>query len=195
MNDKPLPTFRFDEGVCIAQAEPPPAPSVDLDSPATTVMTDLTHVRAATVHPETPLALAEQAMIRRGVRMLFVVGTMPCVDGIVGAVDLHGERPMQVLHRRGGTYNDLRVADVMTPLAEADVVDFAALAEATVARVVATLRRHGRPHLLVAEHATASAPPRIRGLFSATQVERQLGRPLHTIAIASTFAEIGQALS
>jgi CBS domain-containing protein len=195
MNDKALPTFRFDEGVCIAQAEPPPTLPVGLDSPATTVMTDLTEVRAATVHPDTPLALAEQAMIRRGVRLLFVVTEMPCVDGIVGAVDLHGERPMQVLHRRGGIYGDLRVADVMTRLAEVDIVDFTSLADATVARVVATLRRHGRPHLLVAEHATAAAPPRIRGLFSATQVERQLGRPLHTIAIASTFAEIEQALS
>ncbi len=195
MNDKALPTFRFDEGVCIAQAEPPPAPPVTLDSPALAVMTDLTQVRAATVHPDTPLALAEQAMIRRGVRLLFVVERMPCVDGIVGAVDLHGERPMQVLHRRGGAYADLRVADVMTRLPEVDVVDFASLADATVARVVATLRRFGRPHLLVAEHATAAAPPRIRGLFSATQVERQLGRPLHTIAIASTFAEIEQALS
>jgi CBS domain-containing protein len=194
VTDRAVPTFRFEEGVCIAQAEPPPALPVELDSPAASVMTDLTQVRAATVHPDTPLAQAEQTMIQRGVRLLFVVSQLPCVDGIVGAVDLHGERPMQVLHRRGGAYGDLRVADVMTRLPDIDVVDHSALADASVARVVATLRRHGRPHLLVVERATASAPPRIRGLFSATQVERQLGRPLNTVEIASTFAEIERAL-
>jgi hypothetical protein len=36
---------------------------------------------------------------------------------------------------------------------------------------------------------------RVRGLFSASQVARQLGIPLETFAVAATFAEIEAALA
>lgn len=194
MQGKPLSTSKFPDGTCIPQASVQPQPPVQLDSTALTVMTDLTQVRAATVAPTDSLAQAETAMIHQGVRMLFVVSEMPCVDGIITLGDLQGDKPMKILSKRGGQRDELTVADVMSALSELDVVDLESLTRATVADVVATMHRLGRPHLLIVEAATATAMARIRGVVSHSQVERQLGVPLPMVEIASTFAEIERTL-
>jgi len=195
MSYNPLPTFPFPDGTRIAQAQPPQKAPVTLDSPALAVMTDLTEVRAATVQPQTSLPNAELKMIHQGVRLLFAVDEMPNVEGIITASDLHGDRPMRLVQQRQIKYGEITVADVMTTLSSLDGIDFAALSRATVGQVVATLLKFGHPHLLVIESEGASGPARIRGLVSQTQVERQLGTPLPSVEIASTFSEIRQALA
>jgi CBS domain-containing protein len=195
MTARALSTFRFPDGTCIAQAQPQAQRKVTLDSPARAVMTDLTEVRAATVHPGLSLAQAEQKMIHQGVRLLFAVTQMPCVDGIVTADALQGDKPLQLIQQRHVRRDELCVADVMTPLSALDVVDLQALERATVANVVATLRQFGRPHLVVVEAATADSSARIRGVISRTQIERQLGFALPMLEVASTFGEIKRALA
>lgn len=190
-----LPTFRFPRGTSIAQAQPPQHGAVTMESAALDVMTDLTTVRAATVAPDTTLAQAELSMIHQGVRLLFVVSSMPSVDGIITASDLHGERPMRQVQQRGLKYEELTVNDVMTPLSVIDAIDYGALKHARVAQVVDTLLHSSHPHLLVIEHASATAPVRIRGIISKTQVERQLGTQLLSSEMANSFSEIGQALT
>ena len=189
-----LPTSRHPDGTFIAQTQPPRHDAVTLDSPALAVMTDLTEVRAATVHPQASLSHAELKMIHQGVRMLFVVTQMPAVEGIVTAADLHGELPMRRVHERNLRRDELVVEDVMTRLSELDTVEFAAIQRASVGDIAATLQRHGRAHLLVTEQPAGGGQPRIRGLVSHAQVERQLGSPLPTLAVATTFAEIEKAL-
>ena len=189
-----LPTFRFPPNTSIAQAQPPQHGVVTAQSPALDVMTDLTTVRAATVDPGSALAQAELIMIHQGVRLLFVVSSMPGVDGIITASDLHGERPMRLVHQRGVKYEELTVGDVMTPLSAINAVTYGALKYASVADVIDTLLHSSQPHLLVIEHATADTPLRIRGIISKTQVERQLGTQLMSSEIATSFAEIEQAL-
>ena len=195
MTLKSLPTFRFPPGASIAQAQPPQHGAVTAQSSALEVMTDLTTVRAATVAPGTSLAQAEVSMIHQGVRLLFVVGSMPSVDGIITSGDLHGERPMRVVHQRGLKFEELTVEDVMTPLSAINAVNYEALKHATVAQAIDTLLHSRHPHLLVIEHASAGATVRIRGIISKTQVERQLGTQLVSNDIATSFAEIEQALS
>lgn len=190
-----LSTFRLEPGLPIAQASPWPNTPVTLTTPALAVLTDLTQVKAATTRPTTTLADAEQQMIYQGVRMLFVVGEMPAIVGLVTAADLRGEAPMQAVHQRHSRYDELTVADVMTSLASLDAVDHAQLASASVGNVVATLKRHGRDHLLVIEAASQRTPRRIRGLFSRSQLERQLGSPIAMTPVASSFSEIERALA
>lgn len=190
-----LPTFRFADGACIAQAQPRPLRSVTPASPALWVMTDLTEVRAATASPELTLGQAEQTMIQQGVRMLFVVTHMPCVEGIATLSMLRGDKPLQLIQQRHVRRTDLCLADVMSRLSDLDVLDLETLGRATVGDVAALLQDLGMPYLLVAEPATPQSPPRIRGIISHTQVERQLGTPLPMHAVARTFAEIGQALA
>jgi CBS domain-containing protein len=171
-----LNTFRFPENTCIPQAQPKAASGVTVESSGSTVMTDLAVVRAATITPDTTLDKAEQTMIQQGVRSLFVVSEYPCVDGLVTASDLLGDKPVRLMTHRKVHRNDLTITDVMTKLSELNALDYNELKDATVGDVVDTFKRVQHTHLLVVQSATAEGPARIRGVISITQIERQLGR-------------------
>ena len=123
MPARALPTFRFNDGTCMAQAQPQQVEEVTLDTPALAVMTDLTQIRAATVHPDLSLDQAEQKMIHQGVRMLFVVSNTPCVDGVVTAEALRGERQMRLVQQRGIRRSELCVAGFVPPVVRRGVLD------------------------------------------------------------------------
>ena len=192
--DTALPTFRLEPGISIAQAQPQASMSVRLESPALQVMTDLTLVKAATTHPSTSLAQAEQMMIYQGVRMLFVVSDMPSLEGLITTTDLSGDRALRIVGERHVRHDELSVADVMTPLSMLDAIDFERMGSATVGNVISTLKRFGRNHLLVVQAAGAHTPQRVRGVISRAQIERQLGAPIDITQIASSFSEIERAL-
>ena len=192
--DAPLPTFRLEPGLPIAQASPWHSKPVTLESPALDVMTDLTQVKAATIGPGQTLQQAEQTMIYQGVRMLFVVSEMPALEGLITSTDLRGERQMSLVHSRHLRFDEMRVADVMTELSMLDAIEFERMAGARVGNLIATLKRVGRNHLLVVQGASASTPQRIRGVVSRAQIERQLGAPIEMTEIASSFSEVERAL-
>jgi CBS-domain-containing membrane protein len=190
--DAVLPTRRIERGSSLAQTEPWGTAPVTLASPALAVMTDLTKVKAATTPPGTRLPQAEQLMIYQGVRMLFVVGSMPAIEGLVTHTDLDGERAMRIVQQRGVRHDEITVGDVMTELAALEAVALSALRTAQVSNVVATLKAHGRDHLLVVDGAT---PPRVVGIVSRSQVARQLGMPIEVVEVAGSFAELKQLLT
>ena len=77
-----------------------------------------------------------------------------------------------------------------------DAIDLGDLAHANVAQVVATLKHLGRRHVLVIEKARDLAgAPRVRGVISQAQVERQLGSQIPVVEVAHNFAEITASLS
>jgi len=86
------------------------------------------------------------------------------------------------------------VRDIMTPCARLEVIDFANVCTAEVGHVVATLKRNGRQHALVAEKDD-SGRQMIRGIFSAYQIAQQLDMTISTPQIATTFAEIEAAIA
>ncbi|MGL6110854.1 MAG: CBS domain-containing protein [Rubrivivax sp.] len=192
--DAVLPTFRVATGISIAQAHPATRTPVTLDSPALEVMTDLTLVKAATIHPSASLHQAEQTMIYLGVRMLLVVTDMPSLEGLITNSDLGGDRPMRIVCERNVHHDELCVADVMTALSMLDAIDHERMHAASVGNVVGALKRLGRNHLLVVQRSTAQSPQRVRGVISRAQIERQLGVPIDITPIASSFSEIERAL-
>jgi len=164
-------------------------------SPARAVMTDLTHVRAATITADMRLAEARQTMIHQGVRLLFVVSEMPCVDGLITSTDLEGERPTQVISARSLRYEDLVVADVMSPLSTLDAIDLEDLAHANVAQVIDTLKQVGRRHLIVLQKAGQGHGPRVRGVISLSQIERQLGQTIGLVDTSEIYRETRSTLA
>ena len=190
-----LTTRRLERGTSITQAQPWQSVPVKPDSPALAVMTDLALVKAATTSPSTSLREAEQTMIYQGVRMLFVVTGMPSVEGLITSTDLRGDRQLRVVHDRHMRYDELCVADVMTPLSMLDAIDFDQMKTATVSNMIATLKQFGRNHLLVVESAPETGQQRVRGVISRAQIERQLGSVIDVTEVASSFAELGQMLA
>jgi CBS domain-containing protein len=177
-------------GVKVASVMPPPR--VTLDSPALSVMTDFAQTPAATIEPDAGIELANDYMRRRGVRALLVTDAQGGVVGILTATDLLGEKPVKFALERGVRRQEIRVADIMTPRALLELLAFEDVRQARVGHVVATLRHAGRQHFLNGEHAEAGE--RVRGIFSISQVARQLGVSLPTHTFAQSFAEIEAAL-
>jgi CBS domain-containing protein len=180
------------------------AARVTLDSPALDVMTDLTRASPATIRPQAPVEGANQFMISRGVRLLLVVDERETVLGLLTATDVLGEKAMRVTMDRGTKRSDLIVADLMTPASRVEVLAMADVEGARVGHVLETLRRAGRQHALGVDYDVTpprrviDAPlrrPMVRGIFSISQVARQLGVSLQSVGeVARTFSEIEAAL-
>jgi CBS domain-containing protein len=171
----------------------PAQQKVGMESPALTVMTDLTRVSPATIGPEAPIEAANRFMRMRGVRLLLVVDEREKVLGVISTTDILGERPMRVATARGLRRDELVVADVMTPAERVEVIELADVDGARVGHVVATLMHAGRQHALVVD-SDASGRVMVRGILSLSQAARQLGRPLQLSEVARTFAEIEEVL-
>lgn len=193
--DAVLPTRHLSPGTSIAQTRPSASEPLTLASPALDAMTDLTLVKTATTTPTATLVQAEQKMIYLGVKLLFVVEDMPRILGLVTANDLLGDKPLRLVEARRNRRDELSVADVMTPLAELDAIDYDAMRTASVNNLVATLKRFGRNHLLVIDSGGQGRPERVRGIVSRTQIERQLGHALDVTEVATNFAELGKMLA
>jgi CBS domain containing-hemolysin-like protein len=163
---------------------------IKMDSPAVAVMTDLCQVPAATIRPDATAAQATQAMIARGVRLLLVVDAAGFVEGVVTARDTMGEKPVKMLEEKGGKHAELLVADLMTPREKIEAIDMANVLKSMVGHIVTTLRDSARQHALVVDRDPITGEQRIRGIFSATQIARQLGISIQTFEVTSTFAAI-----
>lgn len=168
-------------------------PATTPDSPALSVMTDLTQVQAAVIDPGATVDDARDYMIRRGVRMLLALDRDDVLVGIITSNDLLGELPVTLAHERGVRHSEMRVSDVMTPAARLDAFELKAVGAARVGNIVASLHQSRRHHALVTQK-DESGRIQVRGIFSLTQIARQLGMPLQLPEAASSFAEIEAAL-
>jgi CBS domain-containing protein len=168
-------------------------PRVQADSPAGDVMTDFTRVAPVTTRPWATITDARQTMIAQSVRALLVVDN-GAVVGVITASDVLGERPIQVAQQRGIRHDEVPVREVMTDAHALEAMDLEDVLRARVGDIVASLRQSGRQHALVFEAAPVDTSPNtriLRGIFSLTQIARQLGLPPQgTHDVARTFAEI-----
>lgn len=162
---------------------------VKLGDPATDVMTDLSKISVVNVRAKTSMDKANAKMIRYGVRMLLVLDDNDQVAGLLTATDVLGEKPMRFLQNMGGTHADIMVRDIMTTQRELEVLRIEDVRKARVGDIVATLKQHNRQHALVVDEA-ADGRQSVCGLFSITQIARQLGAQVQSFEVARTFEEI-----
>ena len=189
----PLTVKPLKPGVVLSQPESGFLRRVGVGDPAIKVMTDLFVIPVATIESARSVDQAHELMKVRGVRLLFILGPEGEVVGLVTATDVLGEKSMNVVRERGIRHSEVRVTDIMTPASMFEAIDFEDVLRARVGQIIATLKQLGRQHLMVAEfnrHGTQT----IRGLFSVSQIARQLGIPLQATEVATTFAEIERAL-
>jgi CBS-domain-containing membrane protein len=168
--------------------------NLTLDDPAINVMTDLRSVSVVNVRAKTSLDKANEKMIRYGVRTLLVLDESDKVAGLLTASDVLGEKPVRFLQEVGGTHADILVRDMMTAQRDLKVLKLEDVKEARVGDILATLKSAGRQHATVIEES-ADGSQIVRGLFSATQIARQLGVQTKSAEVAKVFAEIEAAVS
>lgn len=159
-----------------------------LDAPAIEVLTDFSRTPPVVATPEESVVDAEQRMIRRGVRSVLVLNAEGRIVGILTAADILGEKPLRFAQDNNLAPTEVRVGNIMTPIEKMDALTFEQVSRATVADIVATLQALGRQHTLVVENRDGEWV--IRGIFSSTQIARQLGTEVPILVKARTFAEI-----
>ncbi len=174
-------------------SHPPQSKSVTLESSALDVMTDLRHNDAAVIDPHVSMEFANSYMIQRGVRSLLVLNQDHSLTGIITATDILGEKPLRFIQDRRVRHDEIIVSDIMTPLNRLEVISIKEVQNSKVGHVVASLRDTGRQHILVMENNVDNKPS-VCGIFSLTQIERQLGVTISSAKVAENFAEIEEML-
>jgi CBS-domain-containing membrane protein len=190
----PLPAAAVQRDVTYHEPSQNLPARVTLDSHALDCMTDLRQVTAVIGGADETIDAANERMKQRGVRLLLVVDEARRVKGVVSAADILGERPMQVVQSRGVRRADVLVRDVMTPQEKLHVLQMEDVRLAKVGHVVATLKAAGRQHAVVVD-LDEHGKQKVRGIFSASQIARQLGVVIQTTEVARTFAEVEAMLA
>jgi len=198
----PLPVISLADGATVFHPRQSLPERVTLESPALEVMTDLRQVPAVTIEPEVTVEGANAKMIRKGVRLLFVTDARHRLLGLITATDILGEKVVQAMQERGVSRQEVLVREIMTPRERLVAIDLHEVGGAKVGHVLSTLKQAGRQHAMVVEisHPSfheqlvmlpqVSTPHTVRGLFSTTQIARQLGLQLQSLELATTFAEV-----
>jgi CBS-domain-containing membrane protein len=186
---KPLQSFPLKTGSSFARPIQILPELVKLSDPATSVMTDLSKVSVVNVRAKTSMDRANAKMIRYGVRLLLVLDDNDQVAGLLTASDVLGEKPMRYLQNMGGTHADIIVRDIMTTQRELEALKIEEVRNAQVGQIVASLKKSHRQHALVVAES-ADGKQSVCGLFSITQIARQLGAQPQGFELAHTFAEI-----
>lgn len=174
-------------------ASPASPKSVTLTSPAIDVMTDLRYIQAAVIELHMKMELANAYMKQRGVRSLLVLNQDDTLAGIITATDILGEKPLRFIQERRVKHNEILVSDIMTPLDRLEAISIGDIQHAKVGNVIASLLDTGRQHAWVIENG-AGGKPTVCGIFSLTQIEKQLGVAIPSTEVARTFTEIEATL-
>jgi CBS-domain-containing membrane protein len=170
-----------------------------LDDPALELMTDLRRVPPISVQASTSIDEALRGMVLSGVRFLFVVNGTQQLVGAITAYDIQGEKPLLYLRSVDGTlgsrsHREIEVGHIMEPVAEWVVVLLPAVNRLRLRHVAAMFQETGRRHLVVVEPDLGRSAATVCGLFSATQLERELGLTMAELPRAERFVDIHQAL-
>lgn len=159
------------------------------DTPAIAIMADFATTVPVTCRPNVKIDDALERMRIAGVRSLLVVEQIHVV-GLVTAADILGEKPVRFLqsgdcvHERCH-HEDIEVADIMSQIETLQAIPMAALADARVGDLMETFRQGRQTHLLVVGSDHEGSACLIRGLFSLSRTEQQLGiDPVHSMTAA-----------
>lgn len=203
----PLPVTALAQGIRLHHPAQHLPERVTLESSALDVMTDLKQFAALTIEPEASIEAANAEMIRHGVRLLFVTDAQDGLLGLITATDILGEKVVQAMQTREVSREEVLVREIMTAHAYLEAINMADVRGAKVGHVLSTLKRAGRQHAIVVEvheptfHETLAALPHpiplqtVCGLFSTTQIARQLGLQLQSLEVGATFAEFETLLA
>ncbi len=150
-----------------------------LDTPALEFMTDFAKVQPVTTEPQATIDVALSRMKYRGVRLLLVTDANERLLGLITARDLHGERPVEIAEQQRVPRSEILVQQVMTTLAQTRVLNLVSVRNAQIGQIIATLRELDLRHILVVEIESESKRQIVCGLFSATQIAKQLGMDIN----------------
>lgn len=194
-NFKPIRFHSLETGASYFRPKQELPERVKVTDPAIDCMTDLRQVTLLMVSPTTPLNMALERMVKSGVRMLMVVDPDGTVRGLITSRDLEGEKPLKIQEKTGIKREDLVVRDIMTLKGKLEALMMEEVLRAKVGDIIVTLREVNRQHAMAVETDPDTGKLAVRGIFSLSQIGRQLGLSIDPSQKATTFAELEQAIA
>ncbi|MGH8502068.1 MAG: CBS domain-containing protein [Gammaproteobacteria bacterium] len=189
----PLPMQALAADIVVSRYQQGLPGSVTMEDEALDVMTDLLRVKVFTVAPDTLIDDALQKMIHAEVRLLIVTDRADIVLGVIAATDIMGERPIAISSAERIPRSAIRVEQIMTTRDDINALRMQDVEDTRVGDIVATLRGAGRQHAIVLDKDNRGRAI-LRGIFSTTQIARQLGVTIEADGKAQSFAELERAL-
>lgn len=168
---------------------------LQLDDPAIKAMTDLQQVKAITVSPDSSIEFAMELMEHAGIRMLVVIDQSGMLAGLITARDIMGEKPLSIMTRDRVKRGEILVRQVMTPRDQLNPFNFRDVERASVRDVIVQLRNAVRQHAIVLEAQDNGKNYFVRGIFSITQIGRQLGMDIPGDGYVQSFAEFEKLIA
>jgi CBS domain-containing protein len=168
--------------------------NISLTDEAVTVMTDLSAAASFSISATAAIARANDNMIACGVRLLFVSADNGDLVGIITSSDLLGEKPLQYITEHGGTRDDIIVKDIMTGKDSLEALRLEDVVSASVGDIIETFKVCNRQHMLVVKTNDDTQVETVCGIYSSTQIGRQLGIVIEPSPRVDTFAELEKAL-
>lgn len=147
---------------------------VHLDDPAIEVMTDFTLSPALTILPTDTMDHAIREMEILGVHLLLVINEEGHFQGILSSEDVWGEKPIKMIQERRIHRDQVLVRTIMVPYSEITAFDFDLIKSAKVGHIVKTLSEHKQHYALAVSPCTETQVQLIRGIFTASQISKQL---------------------
>lgn len=164
---------------------------VTLDSPAMLVLTDFSKTRPFTMHLDTSVDQAMNAMRTAHVRSIVVTDSADKFRGIITTADLMSRKVLSLATSSGQARNDISIGELMTPKDKLAGVPIEAINAGNIGELLQTLKNEGRPHMLVVE----PQHNRIRGIISANEIARRLQIPVEINQRATSFKELVDVIS
>ena len=151
---------------------------VRLDDPAASVMIDFTHTPAHIISPDKSMDDALNEMKATGTHVLLVTDSAGHLQGIVSSEDVLGEKPIKMLQEKRIPRENVTVHMLMVPTEPIIAFDIKTVEMARVGHIVKTLKENKRHYALVIDHCLASDKMLIRGLYTLSQIGKQLHKNL-----------------
>ena len=196
MKYTPQSTLQLAAGT--SYVRPPELPAIiHLDDPAVDVMTDFNQIHPVTIKPDIPIDDALERMKSAGVRLLLVCNDAEEIIGLITSHDIQGENPIAIVQDQRIPRSQIPVEMVMRAQPAIDVLELAQVCKLNVGHIVETLNKLERQHILVVEIDENSAQQRVCGLFSMSQIKKQLGvgrqvaEGSHSPTVAELVHELG----
>ena len=186
-------------GCCLLKGSDSSAWPLGYDTPALELMTDFQEVYPFSVAASTQIDAALDHMITSGIRLLFVIDADFTLLGSITSFDIQGEKPMLYLQSKDCRIGicsraDIEVQDIMTPVSKWRTLRYENLEDATLGDIAHTFQALEQRHLIVAETPPGQGCAIVRGLFSASDLERAPGIKIDSLETAKSFSEIERAL-